>query len=310
MKRLVLLVFAACGAITTFSCSEESSTPPTDAASPDTIVLDTGTDAPIDAGACGPRIDAKIAELNDPSSTKKATPGAAVRVKGVIATSPRVLLQKDTTLGTCTYGIFVADANATFLPYSGILLTDTVPGTIDVDASAKLFCTMKEATVFPTDLAIGDLLDVAGTYGSSLSTACVGDAGPTAPASPRLTTLCGLTRVGKATPIAPADVASADLLIGSTNLAKWENGVVRVKNVNAKTALDSFGQFTLVGSNLLVTDRFYSATWGAPKVGPGQPFDEIVGESSLLGCTWALEPRTICDLKPVPRDAGATPPCP
>ena len=305
MKSLGLLLLV----LGTVSCSEESTTPPADA-SHDGVVVDTGADSDgtVDADACGSRTEAKIAQFNDPSSAKKANPGDALRLRGVIVTTPLVLLQRDSILGKCTYGVFVADANATFLPYSGLVLVDIVPATVN-DGGAVNLCTLKEPTVL-SSLAVGDLYDVAGTYDVVLPPNCIGDGAPSPPATPRLSNLCGVTKVGQATPIAPADVNSFDLLDSSSNLPKWMNGVVRVKNVSAKTALDTFGNFPLTGSGLVVTDRFYFKTWGRPSVGAFQHFDEIVGESSFYNCAWSLEPRTICELKPVPRDAGATPACP
>lgn len=89
-----------------------------DAALPDSSVTDSG-----DAGEnCpAPLVNEKLVDLNDPASPKKAVVGAGVHLTGAVVTSAKFLAQKSPG-GTCTYGVFVADALATFAPYSGILV--------------------------------------------------------------------------------------------------------------------------------------------------------------------------------------------
>lgn len=301
---MIALVLAAAGAAASgfVACSSDQVTPTQDAA-PDTIVVADGGGE--DAGACGMRKVATIAALNDPSSKLKGAIGEGVLLRGVIATSGRILIARNNLKQSCTYGFFAADPAPTFQPYSGILLTETVAMPSDGGTS---FCVPNDVTSFPSDIAIGDVFDVAGTYDSWAGT-CAGDAGAVPPAAPQLTKLCGLTRTAKA-PILPATVLPGDIAGGTSVQLQWANGPVRVTNVTAKTDLSPYGEFTLVQSNLLVGDRFYYPTWGSPTVKANQHFDEIVGVSFLDGCNWALMPRTICELKPVPRDAGALPACP
>jgi hypothetical protein len=290
-------------------CSDDPTSAPQDAAVPDTGVADTEPkDASGDGGGCGPRKEGTIAELNDPSSPKRASVGDGVHLTNAIATSTKIFIRKSNGTGTCTYGVFVADRATTFRPYSGILITETVKA-VAVEDSGKFYCTGAEPTGFPADLALGDLLDVSGVYGLVGADTCMGTM-PVPPSAPEVDALCGLTRVGKAPPLLPADVLPSDIGGGSPEQLKWAGGLVRVKNVTAKEDLDKNGHFLLKQSDLQVDDFFYFAAWGRPTVVANQPFDAIVGVSFLDYCTWSLMPRTICELTPVPRPAGSLPPCP
>lgn len=289
-------------------CSDAPSPSAPDASVPaEASLLDTAGEASVEAGPCGTRKEGTLVDLNDPSSPKKASVGDAVHLANVVVTSPRVLIEKSNAAGTCTYGVFVADRATTFAPYSGILLTETV--TPPANDAGKLYCTGTEPTSFPADLALGDVLDVAGSYHPRGPTTCSGPM-PVPASAPRLDELCGIARVGKATPMLPADVLPLDIAGGSATQLKWANGIVRVQDVSAKADLDTFGRFTLTQSNLEINDAFYYPTWGSPTVVANQHFDAIVGVSFLSVCTWSLMPRTICELTPVPRPPGTQPACP
>ena len=116
-----------------------------------------------DAGPCPTTpADGKIAELIDQASSKKITGGKGMRLTGAIVTSQKFIVSKSSTVGgTCLYGIFVADANATFQPFSGILVVSK--GTpASAGETGGTFCS--KGDLIPDSVAVGDKINVTGTY--------------------------------------------------------------------------------------------------------------------------------------------------
>jgi hypothetical protein len=294
----------------------------------DTLGIDTlgtdspGTDTSTDGGpvlppACPATLkDGKIAEFQDPASAKKAALNDGLHLAGVIATSPKFLVSKAKS-GTCLYGVFVADANATFLPYSGILVVSRGNNASPFETGTGTFCT--NGDLIPNDVKAGDVLDLKGTYdmfGPSSAT-CGGATPPVPPPTPakgaQLTQLCAYSKTGDGTVPTPATVLPDDIK-GVDATAKWAGGLVKVTGVKTKTAVDGFGNFTLDPSGLQVGDKiYYRGAATSPVVPAGTSLTEIVGMSYLDFCTWSLEPRSVCDIKPPPNvgsDGGTAPTCP
>jgi hypothetical protein len=292
--------------------------PGTDTLGTDTLVpgTDTGGDTAVVPPACPATLkDGSLVSFQDPASSSKAVLNDGLHLAGVVATSGKFLVSKSSTSGTCLYGVFVADANATFVPYSGILVVSKGNNATPFETGTGTFCT--HGDLIPTDVKPGDILDLKGTYdmfGPSSST-CGGATPPVPPPTPakgaQLTQLCAYSKTGDGTAPAPATV-SPDELKGVDATAKWTGGLVKVVDVKAKTAVDSFGKFTLDPSGLSIGDKiYYRGAPTAPVVAAGQTFTEIVGISYLDFCTWSLEPRTVCDIKPPPAVGdGGTPTCP
>lgn len=313
--------------VTLDSSTIDTNAPPLDSATiVDSMTTDTGGDAASDDTATTTDVSvsdalvpscpattktAKIAELNDPLSSKKGTSGEGVVLTAVVATSPKFLVSKSKTTMHCLYGVFLADANTTFAPYSGILVVSR--GNDATTSGTTTKCS--DGDLIPNDTMPGDVFTATGKYElfGPTSTSCAPAAVPTPAKAPQLGALCALTRssTGGATP-APLDVTPADLIGGSDVVLKYSAGLVRVKRVKAKTATTpgdtTFGTFTLDPSGLSVTDTVYfRGPSTAPTVTVGQSFTTIVGESYLDFCSWTLAPRSMCDLSPPPGDAGVCP---
>ena len=290
---------------------------PTDTAVSDSPGTDTGSDGgPILPPACPTTLkDGKLAEFQDPASAKKAALNDGLHLTGVVATSGKFLVSKSKTSGKCLYGVFVADANATFVPYSGILVVSQGNNAVAGETGTSTFCT--NGDLIPTDVKPGDVLELKGTYDmfGPTSATCGGASPPVPPPTPakgaQLSNLCAYTKTGDGTAPAPAVVPPADLA-GVAATAQWAGGLVKVTGVKTKTGLDGFGNFTLDPSGLQVGDTiYYRGAATSPVMTAGKDLTEIVGLSYLDFCTWSLEPRSVCDIKPTPAVGdGGTATCP
>jgi len=310
---------ASCG-------SDDTTTPP--GVKPDTAGTDTPvdttinpdsppTDGPTPDGDGGPcpttPTDGKLAELLDPTSAKVVTKNKGMRLTGVIVTSQKFQVSKSSKAGgTCLYGIFVADANATFLPYSGILVVSKGnPAT--AGETGGTFCT--KGDMIPDTVAVGDKLNLTGTFDpfGPTATTCGAATPPLTPPTPALINemdLCAYEKTGTGTVPTPADVAPTDLDDKAAALGKWQAGLVRITNVTAKSSTkpgdSSFGAFTInEATTLRITDTiYYRGASTAPTVNIGDKFTSVVGQVYLDFCTWSLAARTICDLTPIPGDGS------
>ena len=279
---------------------------------------DTGTppsDAPFESGPpkcpTAPK-EAKLAELQDPSSAKKATLGDGIKITGAVATT-----QKFRTSGTpkaagdsCLFGVFVADANATFQPYSGILVLSY--GDKAIAGTGGGFTCPSGTDLIPNDIKPGDSVDFTATYTEfGASSASCGKATPALPPpnpekQRQAAQLCALAKKAGGTLPAPADVTPASIAQAGADVGKWMGGLVRIKDVEASTDI-AFGLFKVKGSELLVNDTiYYRGAATAPKVKTGDKFTSIVGVSYLDFCSWTLAPSDVCGHAPIP--ATDTPP--
>jgi len=277
---------------------------------------DTGTPSDTKTERVPPKCPAvlkegKLAELQDPASSKKATLGDGIKLTGVIATT-----QKFRTSGTpkkegdsCLYGVFVADANATFQPYSGILVLSYGDNAV---AAGTGFTCPSGTDLIPNDIKPGDAVDLSATYTEfgPTSTTCGKATPPLPPPSPdkmrQAMQLCAFTKKGAGTLPVPADVTPAAIANGGADVGKWMGGYVRIKDVEASSDI-SFGQFKIKGSELYVNDTiYYRGAATAPKTKTGDKFTSITGVSYLDFCTWTLAPSDVCGHTPIP--ATDTPP--
>lgn len=277
----------------------------------DSTTTDTGT--PSDTGTeSGPpkcpttTKDGKLAELQDPASTKKATLGDGIKVAGAIVTT-----QKFRVSGTpkkegdsCLYGVFVADANTTFQPYSGIIVLSYGDNAVASDGGGA--SCPSGTDLIPNDIKPGDKIDFTATYTEfgPTSATCGKATPPLPPPNPdkmrQAMKLCALTKAGTGTLPAPADVTPAAIAQGGADVAKYMGGLVRIKDVEASSDI-AFGQFKIKGSELYVNDTiYYRGAATAPKVKTGDKFTSITGVSYLDFCTWTLAPSDVCGHTPLP----------
>lgn len=273
--------------------SDDGGTPGTsDAGQTDAGVPDGGT-----ALCPSNPLETTLTALLDPGSPTAGQPGMSVRLQGAVVTSPRFLVSRN--VSTCTIGVFIADANATAVPYGGVLLVRTTQG-VPSDGGVGIDCPLS-SDVFPADLAPGDLVNVDGRYEPFGNTSQCSSSPMPAKAA-QVQVACPITRTGAGSVPSPAAVTPNDLLSGSASLAGWSGGLVRVTNVQAKTATapgdSTFGTFTLDPSGLAVGSKIYARTSSAPTITAGQKFNAIVGIPSLELCTWTLQPRGPCDFDP------------
>jgi len=302
-----------------------------DGSTTDGTAGDTGTDA---------AAVAKIVDINAPNSPTRAKDGDAVHVTGVVATSPIFVVSKSKT--TCNYGVFVVDANATFLPYSGLLAFAGGPGTGDAG-------TCPGTSALPADVKVGDTLDITGKYSLFASTSCGKDPNPTpVPGKSPEIVVSASSKLGTATPPPPVVLTVDDLRGGFTlpgkdggtdaatdagdagdasddaaadggtdaggggavgDPLKYTGAIVELHDVTAKTKPDSFGAWSLDPSGLVVGSKIViNGANPSPAVTAGQTFTKLVGIGGYLDfCLWSIEPRTLCDFTPPQADAGTCP---
>lgn len=271
---------------------------------------DTSANAAIDASAdanniacpASPR-SGSLASLLDPTSATAIAVGEGMKLTGVVVTSPKFLVSK-TASGKCTYGIFIADANANFVPYSGIVVLSN-----PVDAPNGGAACVNNIDLIPADAQPGDIISVTGTYSEfgPSAAACGASTPPVAPPSPakmrQLSHICAYTKVGVGASPAPVTLTPAELQTGSATLPKWQGGLVKINTVNAGSSSSpndaSFGQFTVAGSSLRVVNTlYYRGAATAVTVNTNDAFTSIVGISNLSFCSWSIMPRTCSDMVP------------
>jgi hypothetical protein len=265
-------------------------------------------DAP--SACCGSPLAGKLESFNNPQFSTKTLVSSTV-----VATSKKFLVSFSKTSGSCLYGFFAADPNATFAPYSGALII--AYGTQGTAGGSSSSCS--EGDAIPASVAPGQKFELVGNYQAYGASGCTPAAFP--PKVPEIQ-ICSLTPAGTTTVPAPAVVPEADLVNNSTNLNKWNAGWVKVQNVTAGgsqadggipygdgavAASDKYGAWTTSGG-IVVGDKLFYKTDGTPLVAPGQHFDSITGIPYLDYCTWSLWPTALSDMSPAPAlytsDAG------
>ncbi|MGZ3453445.1 MAG: hypothetical protein ACXVEF_27825 [Polyangiales bacterium] len=333
MKRayVVAALGAVVGAFVTMAaCSSDDSTPPAStkdsgttadtstsgdgtpgddtATGDETSTTDTGSGGEGGTPKCPTAPKAgKLADLLDPSKTAtKVIVNDGMKLTGVVATSIKFRTRNPKKAGDpCQYSFFVADANATFVPYSGIQVIAYASNAVAGDGGGAS-CVADD--LIPNDVKPGDLINVTGTYTEFGPTAAsCGAATPAVPPPvpgkmPQLFKVCELTRTAGGTVPAPADVTPADISqqTGTGDpLLKYAGGLVRIKTVTAAGA-PAFGAFKITGSELMVTDNIYyrGAATAPTGIAMGTAFTSITGLSTLDFCTWSLAPSQCADMVP------------
>lgn len=257
-----------------------------------------------------------IESFRDPASSTKAIVNDGVKLTGVIATSIKYRTRNPSKAGDpCQYAVFVADANATFKPYSGVQIIAYGADAVMNDAGRATCPTGTD--LIPDDIKPGDKLDLTGTYtefGPSATT-CGGGTPPVPPPipdkQPQVFKVCELTKAGTGTLPAPADVTPSQVetrapdagVAGGAENLKWVGGLVRIKDVEADTCTGTctgalaFGAFKVKGSTLEVTDTiYYRGAATAPTVAVGDKFSSVTGVMLLDFCTWSVAPSKCADM--------------
>ena len=250
-----------------------------------------------------------IESFRDPASAGKAIVNDGVKLTGVIATSIKYRTRNPKKAGdSCQFAVFVADANATFKPFSGVQILAYGDNAVATDSGGATCPTGTD--LIPDDVKPGDKLDLTGTYTEFGPTASTCGAGtpPTAPPipdkQPQVFKVCELTRTGTGTLPEPADVTAAQIetkpadagVASGAEAWKWVGGLVRIKDVTAASGLD-FGAFKVKDSSLEVTDTiYYRGAATAPTVKAGDTFTSITGVMLLDFCTWSLAPSKCTDM--------------
>lgn len=256
-----------------------------------------------------------IESLRDPASSTKAIINDGVKLSGVVATSIKFRTSGTPKAAgdTCSFGVFVADANATFKPWSGILVLSYGPDAVASDSGG--FTCKTDGDFIPADTKPGDKFDLTGTYTEfgPTATTCGKATPPLPPPSPdkmpEVFKVCEMTKTGTGTVPTPADVTPAQIETKAADagsaideVKKWAGGLVRISNAEADTCTGtctgalSFGAFKVKGSTLLVGDDIYyrgSAT--APTVAVGDKLN-VTGLVYLDFCTWTLQPSQCKDM--------------
>lgn len=250
-----------------------------------------------------------IESFRDPASATKAIVNDGIKLTGVIATSIKYRTRNPKKAGdSCQFAVFVADANATFKPFSGIQILAYGDNAVATDSGGATCPTGTDP--IPDDIKPGDKIDLTGTYTEFGPTATTCGAGtpPVAPPipdkQPQIFKVCALTRTGTGTLPEPADVTPAQVetrlpdagVAGGAEPWKWAGGLVRIKDVTSDSALD-FGAFKVKGSTLEVTDTiYYRGAATAPTVKAGDTFTSVTGVMLLDFCTWSLAPSKCTDM--------------
>jgi hypothetical protein len=328
MKRAYLLsilgVMTATGAYALVGCGGDNASNPTnhtaasDAGGDSTASTtdgsttgdDSATSTPSDTGvglADGPpppptcMMTAKtgsIASLRT-AATAPAT-GDVWSLTNVIATSNKFLVDSSKS-GECLYGVYVADANTTFAPNSGVLVVSYgAVGTLSDAGKVKCADAETETASLVPATKVGDKLTVTGQIDLYSGTTC----------SPAVTNksiqlkVCTATNGGAGTPVGPATVDQAQLLDSSPMFPQWIGGLVQVTTPTAMTATNTMKgyTFTIAPSGLLISENgSYDSGHGgiSSSVMAGQTLPTLIGNPLLYGgCTWQLSLRDVCGEEP------------
>ncbi len=267
--------------------------------------------------------------------------GIPVKVTGAVAMSHKFLVSQSKSTGSCLWGVFLSEPGiATTAPFSGVLAASYGTDAVTNEAGSA-FCPVPPldpaGDAFPDDVAPGDVLDVIGKTDAYAPTACGTMGNPAATPQVQLSQVCQATKMGTAAVPALATLSLSD----ATKLAtgdgptseKWagvkvQMGAQTATPVNAcscatpppncmASLTDCFGNITLAGSNLEITDKIYyqgllsksfmkTCHAGPDYTDPAQAFTNVQGFISLDFCTWEIYPNDKCtDLSP----GGADCPC-
>jgi hypothetical protein len=291
----------------------------------------TSSDAPVGATL------ATIQQLTNPTIAGHVGAGVEVQVNGAVAMSPKFLVSKSKSTGSCLWGVFLSAPSITQTDeYTGILALSYGTPAIVPDGGTTAYCPVIQdvpgqpgqpaGDAFPDDVAPGDIIDVMGKTDAYIYAGCTApDAGPGAStvSSIQLNNVTLATRHAgmKATVPTPAVLSAADVAsyaAGSDSswFAKW--GSVRV-TLDDVTVIAQSGALTDSYGHMLIQQGSYGIQVGDSVYyvgdiktrdvcygGPVYPLSELpLTFTSMSGfvyldfCNWALEPSSKCaDLNP------------
>ena len=272
-----------------------------------------------------------------------------VLLQGVVAMSPKFLVSKSSTTGSCLWGVFVSTAGLTeTAPNTGTLaLSYGTPASIS-DGGTTAYCpvpgpngTGPAGDAFPDDVALGDVLDIEGTTDKYIPKTCATTAGASSVPEFQLSNVTKVTRTStsaalpKPHVLTAADITSLAGQTDETYYDPWGGVKVELQNVTSVlqgagdagadaggTLTDMYGNIYVASgaSTVQVGDKIYYQGLlkslgevchaGLNYADPAITFTTIDGFVYLDYCNWALEPENRCvDMQP-PSDDCAGQTCP
>jgi len=235
------------------------------------------------ASACG-LPEHTIDEIN----TGAIGPKTDIKLKGVVAMSPKWLVYKSNSKGSCLWGVYVsAPGLAETAANSGILVVSYGDEATTNDAGQALCPKLgvdPTGGAIPDDVQPGDVLDIVGKTDYFLPSTCGQNPGESSVAQYQVsanTTACPIVKTGTAAvPKAHLLTAAEELKLSSPSDKafhdQWGGVKVRIENVNgaAQTMncppvdadagtggtpclLNKYGQITLAEGNLMVEDDIF-----------------------------------------------------
>jgi hypothetical protein len=289
------------------------------------------------SGTGGTPMTASISDI----TTGKIGLKIAVSLQGVVAMSPKFLVSKSKTTGSCLWGAFVTTPGLTETAANTgtLVLSYGTPASID-DGGTTAYCpvpgpngTGPAGDAFPDDLAPGDVLDLVGAVDKYIPKTCATTAGSSAVAQFQISNVTKATRTSKGAPLpTPHVLTAAEIasLAGQTDETYYDPwGGVKVELQNATgvpqgvgdagsdaggTATDMYGNLYVAvdGATVQVGDKvFYQGLLkseghlcysGVNYANTATMFTKIDGFVYLDYCNWALEPESRCSDMAPPSD--------
>lgn len=197
-----------------------------------------------------------IYDIQDESRPDHPFPDTNIELKGVIATSEKILISPSSNLR----GFFIAEPAGG--EYGGILVV--MKGEIDFDPN------------------VGEKLNVSGKYVEFCGT---GDTPDDVCSSQIEATQVNFVSGGHTAPAAELITDPSSIATGGTNIAAWEHSLVRVDSVTVTNPDMGYGEFEITGG-LLVDDMIYKLP-----VVAGQEFPFARGFLYVAFGNSKLEPR-------------------
>jgi hypothetical protein len=262
--------------------------------------------------------------------------GIAVELQGVVAMSPKFLVSKSSTTGSCLWGVFVSAPGLTETgPNTGMLaLSYGTPASI-ADGGTEAYCpvpgpkgTGPAGDKFPDDVAPGDVLTIDGMTDKYIPKTCATTAGASTVPQFELSEVNKVTRTSTGTALpklhvmTAAEIASLAGQTDETYYDPWGAVKVELQNVTTEpqgldagtdggTLTDTYGNMYVASgsSTVQVGDKVYYqgllksegqvCNSGVNYADPVTMFTTIDGFVYLDFCNWALEPENRCaDLQP------------
>jgi hypothetical protein len=236
----------------------------------------TGTQATTTTGTGGSGGAPMAATISD-ITTGMIGAKVKVELQGVVAMSPKFLVSKSSTTGSCLWGVFVsAPGLPTTAANTGMIaLSYGTPASI-ADGGTEAFCpvlpsgtatgTGPAGDAFPDDVAVGDVLTIDGTVDDYIPKSCATEDAGIISMVPEyeLSDVDKVTRTSQGGPVpAPYVLSAADIasLAGQTDQSwynKWAAVRVELDNTNsvvqgAAAGSDAGGSITDNYGNILVT---------------------------------------------------------